>query len=248
MLQYSHSLGLLWNKSILKIWLYTNILDDTQTIHALPFAQGPSVNVWSCWVLPLLYRLRFQFCYTLIYINFPGLSRSLPDTEPPPPPPPSSGFRMICFYLGRRGGGRAWDSLQMWALQRLAFPHNSKGILVLWPFPLVHSLILYHITHPWPSLALHNHYSWFATTWQGGHMHVGGQISRNFFLKKCQWKWSLVPGGEKCFCSWPSTWPPWRHVHTSNFALKKWGNLYLRTFYMDSLFLRSWKFFTVSFY
>ena len=25
-----------------------------------------------------------------------------------------------------------------------------------------------------------------------------------------------VPRGEKCFCSWPPTWPPWRHVQTSN--------------------------------
>ena len=200
---------------------YIPILDDIQTIHALPFEWGTSANVWSCWVLPLLYKLGFQFCYTLIYVNFPGLSRSLPNTATPPPSP---GFRMICFYWGR-GGGRAWDSLQMWALQRLAFMHNSKGILVLWSFPLIHSLIPYPMTHPWPSLALHNHYSWFATTWQGGHMHVGGQYSRNFFLEKCKWKWNLVPGGEKCFCSWPSTWPPWRHEHTSNFALKKWGNL-----------------------
>ena len=29
------------------------------------------------------------------------------------------------------------------------------------------------------------------------------------------WKWSLVKG-ERCFSSWPSTWPPWRHVQTSN--------------------------------
>ena len=200
---------------------YIPILDDIQTIHALPFEWGTSANVWSCWVLPLLYKLRFQFCYTLIYVNFPGLSRSLPNRATPLPSP---GFRMICFYWGR-GGRRAWDSLQMWALQRLAFMHNSKGILVLWSFPLIHSLIPYPMTHPWPSLALHNHYSWFATTWQGGHMHVGGQYSRNFFLEKCKWKWNLVPGGEKCFCSWPSTWPPWRHEHTSNFALKKWGNL-----------------------
>ena len=24
------------------------------------------------------------------------------------------------------------------------------------------------------------------------------------------------PIGEKCFCSWPRTWPPWRHLQTSN--------------------------------
>lgn len=80
---------------------YIPILDDIQTIHALPFEWGTSANVWSCWVLPLLYKLGFQFCYTLIYVNFPGLSRSLPNTATPPPSP---GFRMICFYWGRGGG------------------------------------------------------------------------------------------------------------------------------------------------
>ena len=45
--------------------------------------------------------------------------------------------------------------------------------------------------------------SWFAATWQGGH--VGGQYNRIFF-----------PRGKKCFCSWPPTWPPWPHVQTSN--------------------------------
>ena len=81
---------------------YIPILDDIQTIHALPFEWGTSANVWSCWVLPLLYKLGFQFCYTLIYVNFPGLSRSLPNTATLPPSP---GFRMICFYWGRGGGG-----------------------------------------------------------------------------------------------------------------------------------------------
>ena len=28
-------------------------------------------------------------------------------------------------------------------------------------------------------------------------------------------KWSLVKG-ERCFGSWSSTWPPWRHLQTSN--------------------------------
>ena len=45
--------------------------------------------------------------------------------------------------------------------------------------------------------------SWFATTWQDGH--VGGQYNRIFF-----------PRRKKCFCSWPPTWPPWRHVQTNN--------------------------------
>ena len=156
--------------------------------------------------------------YTSIFLDYLGVSQ----IEQPRSPLLGLGWFV---FIGGGGGRRAWDSLQMWALQRLAFMHNSKGILVLWSFPLIHSLIPYPMTHPWPSLALHNHYSWFATTWQGGHMDVGGQYSRNFFLEKCKWKWNLVPGEEKCFCSWPSTWPPWRHEHTSNFALKKWGNL-----------------------
>jgi len=36
------------------------------------------------------------------------------------------------------------------------------------------------------------------------------------FHEEFTWKWSLVPWGAKRFCSWPSTWPPWRHVQTSN--------------------------------
>ena len=55
--------------------------------------------------------------------------------------------------------------------------------------------------------------SWFATTWQGGH--VGGRYNR-IFLEQFTWKWSLVPRGEKCFCSLPTTWPSWRTVQTSN--------------------------------
>ena len=37
-----------------------------------------------------------------------------------------------------------------------------------------------------------------------------------FFLEQFTWKWSVVPRGEKCFCSWPTTSPPWRNVQTSN--------------------------------
>ena len=44
-------------------------------------------------------------------------------------------------------------------------------------------------------------YSWFATTWHGGH--VAGQYNK-------------VPSGERCFWSSLPTWPPWRHVKTSN--------------------------------
>ena len=37
-----------------------------------------------------------------------------------------------------------------------------------------------------------------------------------FFLEEFSWKHSLVPRGEKWFCSWPPSWPPWRHVQTNN--------------------------------
>ena len=40
--------------------------------------------------------------------------------------------------------------------------------------------------------------------------------TREFFHEEFTWKWSLIPRGERCFSSWPSTWPPWRHVQTSN--------------------------------
>ena len=58
-------------------------------------------------------------------------------------------------------------------------------------------------------------YSWFATTWQGGH--VGGQYNRNFSRKiYVEIEFSCRPRGEQCFCSWPPTWPPWRNVQASN--------------------------------
>jgi len=37
----------------------------------------------------------------------------------------------------------------------------------------------------------------------------------NFFFEELAWKWSLVPRGKKCFCSWGPTWSPWRHVQIS---------------------------------
>ena len=37
------------------------------------------------------------------------------------------------------------------------------------------------------------------------------------FPEEFAWKWSLVKG-ERCFGSWSSTWPPWRHVQTSNMS------------------------------
>ena len=43
-----------------------------------------------------------------------------------------------------------------------------------------------------------------------------GVNTTEFFLEEFTWKWSLVPRGEKCACSWPPTWLSWRHVQTSN--------------------------------
>ena len=37
------------------------------------------------------------------------------------------------------------------------------------------------------------------------------------FHEEFAWKWSLVKG-ERCFGSWSSTWPPWRHVQTNNMS------------------------------
>ena len=59
-------------------------------------------------------------------------------------------------------------------------------------------------------------YSWIATMWQGSD--VGGQYNRIFFSEEFTWQQSLVPRGVKCFCSWPPTWQPWRHLQTSNRA------------------------------
>ena len=37
-----------------------------------------------------------------------------------------------------------------------------------------------------------------------------------FFFRRIIMKMELSSKGERCFCSWPPTWPPWRHVQTSN--------------------------------
>ena len=61
-------------------------------------------------------------------------------------------------------------------------------------------------------------YSWFATTWQGGH--VGGQYNIIFSWEiYAEIEFSSLPRGEKCFCSWPPTWPPWRHVQASKIGI-----------------------------
>ena len=115
--------------------------------------------------------------------------------------------------------------------------------------------------------------SWFATTWQGGHVEgqynspfpsFPGPLYQNevkcsawldqedlisckyikliftrkvvrlasfwrwgfwnskcpieFVLEEFTWKWSLVPRGEKCFCSWSPIWPLWRHVHYQQYG------------------------------
>ena len=55
-------------------------------------------------------------------------------------------------------------------------------------------------------------YAWFATTWQDGHV---GSRHNSFFSRRIYIKMVFSSRGEKCFCSWPPTWPPWRHVLTS---------------------------------
>ena len=57
-----------------------------------------------------------------------------------------------------------------------------------------------------PSLVnVNNTYSWFATTWQGGH--VGGRYNRIYM------KIELSSQRRETL---PTTWPPWRHVQTRN--------------------------------
>ena len=53
---------------------------------------------------------------------------------------------------------------------------------------------------------------WFATTWHGDQ--VVGQYNKNYF-KEFARKWSLIHRRQKCCCSWPATWLPWRHVQIS---------------------------------
>ena len=40
------------------------------------------------------------------------------------------------------------------------------------------------------------------------------------FPQEFTWKSTLVPRGEKCFCSWPPTWLPWRHVQTTKLLVR----------------------------
>ena len=56
-----------------------------------------------------------------------------------------------------------------------------------------------------------------------------GVKTKEYFLEEFTWKQSLVPRGQKCFCSWPPTWPPWRHVQTSNWQSKWVGIIAIKT-------------------
>ena len=60
---------------------------------------------------------------------------------------------------------------------------------------------------------LHVHYTLLYTSlpFYGGH--VGGQYNKHIFVE-FTWKGRFVPRGEKCFCSWSPSRPPWRHVYT----------------------------------
>ena len=64
------------------------------------------------------------------------------------------------------------------------------------------------------TLRLCLHYSWFPTRWRhGGHVQVqnDGILSRVIYMKI-----EFSSQRRKCFCSWPTTWPPWRHLQTTN--------------------------------
>ena len=63
-----------------------------------------------------------------------------------------------------------------------------------------------------------------------------GVNTTEFFLDEgFTWNWSLVPRGKKCFYSWPPTWPPWRHVRTSNMASLRVGSVFAYISIRDSL-------------
>ena len=49
---------------------------------------------------------------------------------------------------------------------------------------------------------------------------VLGVNTIEILLEKFTSKKRLVPREDICFCSWPTTWPPWRHVETSKGAMK----------------------------
>ena len=51
------------------------------------------------------------------------------------------------------------------------------------------------------------------------YIHVGGQFFRIIHLK------IEFPREEKCFCSWPPKWPPWRHVQSWPQLFKSWISL-----------------------
>ena len=61
--------------------------------------------------------------------------------------------------------------------------------------------------------------SWFATTWQGGH--VEGQYN-TIFSWRIYIKIELSYQRRKMLCFWPPIWPPWRHVQTSNGLSSPW--------------------------
>ena len=92
----------------------------------------------------------------------------------------------------------------------------------------------YHYRNHKPS-KIRTRYSWFATTWQGSH--VGSQYNRiiswTIYIKSRRstcfhisnrplpfhlhlQEISTFLDSERCFSSWLSTWPPWRHVQTNN--------------------------------
>ena len=124
------------------------------------------------------------------------------------------------FWLATRAGGRAGLTLPArdfprWSCKEKVFflghitPLLTKREVKTARYcPRTYTLPMFSRLDRTSLVKVNNTYSWFATTRQGGHV--------GFDTIEFTWKYSLVPRGERCFCSWPPTWPPWRHVQTSD--------------------------------
>ena len=124
------------------------------------------------------------------------------------------------FWLATRAGGRAGLTLPArdfprWSCKEKVFflGHitpllTKREVKTAIYSPRTYTLPMFSRLDRTSLVKVNNTYSWFATTRQGGHV--------GFDTIEFTWKYNLVPRGERCFCSWPPTWPPWRHVQTSN--------------------------------
>ena len=109
------------------------------------------------------------------------------------------------------------------AIWQLIFLNNTLEMFaIIIPLPVLTSHIntmcwgrLHHLSLFLNSLSSRGawlSYSWFATMWQGGH--IEGQYNRIFSRR-------IYMREER---TWP-TWPPWRHVQTSNCRWSKPSDL-----------------------